>query len=653
MATSNIWYLLVDRKNQPLRPPSSVSRLGIEYVVDLKEKVKEKEQLDRPASELEVWRCQNQEMRFVREDVRAHVQEVFFKDQVEYLGEQSEIAELQLKQEILLVRVPAPAPIHLGIDTSIAFNSHRSKSKLSGPNFAEFYDRSDTIKAMASQLLTDRFMLVRGTSGSGKTILMWFLKRYIETHIEGALTEVFMGWEQTPDRLSRRGRSGTLSLNEALTHPEREKIFIFMDDAQDTYSDHTLWNHTLKSVVLKQERFHLVMFASYGSSRQRKSSISAAPPIIPSTHIMGLFPTPYNTLQILFNPEEYQHLINHIDRMVENNQETRMSSVDDDFKEHIYTLTNGHVGAIVTLLTMARSMQKGAASKVSFRDFFNYWNTPRLFFNGLSTNNGSFCRGLPRKDQLTKLNEMERKILKDIVKNDYQGMPASSPTSFPISNVAYKDAVDVLRRRGWLYSYESHDDPERHVLVAASPLHLFWLSYQLAQRSLPDHLKELSLKDFWRQVVALFSSTALAEPCRSGTIPEARYAYEFYRCLHELTDGAFCPSPESAQMPYGRIDFFIEEKRWGIELLRDGDRIIEHGDAQRYEPGGKYNGWFQTDMMKDYVILDFRTKNSGVCRTYPGVERLYQIIFEEDYTSFQIYDHMGNPVGDFVLALRR
>ncbi|KAK7020584.1 hypothetical protein VNI00_017713 [Paramarasmius palmivorus] len=109
MTTSRVWYLLVDHKNQPIGRPSKVSSLGIEYVVDLKEKVKENAAVtlkDVAASQLEVWRCTNQEIQLVGKDTR--VQEIFSKDQVVYLNEQQEIAELQIKaKEILFIRVQA------------------------------------------------------------------------------------------------------------------------------------------------------------------------------------------------------------------------------------------------------------------------------------------------------------------------------------------------------------------------------------------------------------------------------------------------------------------------------------------------------------------------------------------------------------------
>jgi hypothetical protein len=47
---------------------------------------------------------------------------------------------------------------------------------------------------------------------------------------------------------------------------------------------------------------------------------------------------------------------------------------------------------------------------------------------------------------------------------------------------------------------------------------------------------------------------------------------------------------------------------WGIEPLRDGDRISEH--ESRFREGGAYHPWLVYGHMKEYVILDF-------CNTRP------------------------------------
>ncbi|KAK7049956.1 hypothetical protein VNI00_005387 [Paramarasmius palmivorus] len=105
MAT-DIRYILVDHKNHPIGEPSKVSCLDTDPVDGLKEKVKEKEQLELPTSRFDVWRCTNRELKLDGEDAVAHIQEAFSKEQVEYLEVQRTIAGLQFKEEeILIIRL--------------------------------------------------------------------------------------------------------------------------------------------------------------------------------------------------------------------------------------------------------------------------------------------------------------------------------------------------------------------------------------------------------------------------------------------------------------------------------------------------------------------------------------------------------------------
>lgn len=54
----------------------------------------------------------------------------------------------------------------------------------------------------------------------------------------------------------------------------------------------------------------------------------------------------------------------------------------------------------------------------------------------------------------------------------------------------------------------------------------------------------------------------------------------------------------------GHIDFRITEPKWGIELLRDGDRLTEH--CQRFENSGRYWNWVLNGWIRDWIILDCR-----------------------------------------------
>lgn len=89
-------------------------------------------------------------------------------------------------------------------------------------------------------------------------------------------------------------------------------------------------------------------------------------------------------------------------------------------------------------------------------------------------------------------------------------------------------------------------------------------------------------------------------------IPEAAYQDELYCCLnYELRSlpilSEYSPSKD------GRIDFYIFDKKWGIEVLhprRKAD-ITEH--ICRFQAGGKYQRW---NILDDYIILSFCSKAS-------------------------------------------
>jgi hypothetical protein len=102
----------------------------------------------------------------------------------------------------------------------------------------------------------------------------------------------------------------------------------------------------------------------------------------------------------------------------------------------------------------------------------------------------------------------------------------------------------------------------------------------------------------------------LSDPPRSSsgqTIPlEDQYQREFYRSFYMLLEGHVLISPEyiaKTGKGGGAIDFLVSDKKWGFELFRNGDRLTEHMD--RFKPGGAYYGMIQSNIMQDYIVLDF------------------------------------------------
>jgi hypothetical protein len=86
--------------------------------------------------------------------------------------------------------------------------------------------------------------------------------------------------------------------------------------------------------------------------------------------------------------------------------------------------------------------------------------------------------------------------------------------------------------------------------------------------------------------------------------PEAQFQDEWYRDFCSLVGHGVGISSEWSRGGQGRIDFRIIEPAWGVELLRDGDRLTQHCD--RFGGNGIYHRWIVNGLIKDWLILDCR-----------------------------------------------
>ena len=64
----------------------------------------------------------------------------------------------------------------------------------------------------------------------------------------------------------------------------------------------------------------------------------------------------------------------------------------------------------------------------------------------------------------------------------------------------------------------------------------------------------------------------------------------------------------------GTIDFYVAQKKWGLEFLRNRDRVLEH--MQRFEPNGQYYHMIEQGKMEQFIVIDFT--NELPKKAYPG-----------------------------------
>ena len=118
------------------------------------------------------------------------------------------------------------------------------------------------------------------------------------------------------------------------------------------------------------------------------------------------------------------------------------------------------------------------------------------------------------------------------------------------------------------------------------------------------------------EAIMQFRPRQLSDPPRSlaaNTLPlEDQYQKEFYRCLFNILEGHVVTSPEfvvKAGTEGGTIDFLVARKKWGLELLRDRDRLVGH--MERFQPGGQYFSMIQSGDMERYIVLDFHSRTTN------------------------------------------
>lgn len=174
------------------------------------------------------------------------------------------------------------------------------------------------------------------------------------------------------------------------------------------------------------------------------------------------------------------------------------------------------------------------------------------------------------------------------------------------------DAFSFCHKMGFFHTEEPMSEGKEVKFTFASPLHRRVAYRRLFPGREPDAvIRDQSLQKVCTNAIARFSPGALqnrrdAQSNRGWGIPEAAFQEEMYSCLslelHYL--------PILSQYTYtrdGRIDFYVESRKWGIEILQCGSNTDLAKHIARFEPGGNYHNW---DIMDEYIVLNFCSRSA-------------------------------------------
>ncbi|KAL5497851.1 hypothetical protein ACEPAH_2782 [Sanghuangporus vaninii] len=186
-------------------------------------------------------------------------------------------------------------------------------------------------------------------------------------------------------------------------------------------------------------------------------------------------------------------------------------------------------------------------------------------------------------------------------------------------------------------------------IFLASPLHQWFVEWKPFSRSEPPIPLQTNLLEFVLGIIHLFEPAILSEERRIGPAciqrpPEAQYLDEFYRCSFKHPCGSYLSFPEFGTVK-GQANFYVPSKKWGIELLRDGNQLEEHSGL--FSSISAFDG----TLLDDYIILDFRSSRPRLA--HPNLQKLYHVVFDDNYETVHVLDNSLQPIPEGKFRLSR
>ncbi|KAJ7207129.1 hypothetical protein GGX14DRAFT_636387 [Mycena pura] len=368
--------------------------------------------------------------------------------------------------------------------------------------------------------------LVRGTPGSGKTTVCWQLRNYILDNDSGARVTITKMWVQR-DSVAASIQASRVD-GDTFDPGYGGSQWLLLDEAQTTYEDVDLW------AAFKDfpKNVFVICFASHGSRERDVTNIVPTPESIQPHMRMVLrptkngWPTLRNIPGLYFTREEYEQLLPNQQRLSE------LPKLIPDIEDWIFEVTNGHIGAISSILDVVTSMAKGPprVDEMSMAVFFAKFSSPEDMFKVCSLG-GAFARGIPREEDLKSPSNLHslgfcRRLLE-----------TDGPLFFEAHEIP--DDAQQAHQQGWIMLDEAARADSVIQADFPSPFH----------RS---------------RVSALQKPQHVSGPGSKPSIPEAQYQNEFYRAAFKVTGGHglwFFPAFGTGQLASNKVVLIFTS--WG------------------------------------------------------------------------------------------
>ncbi|KAJ7771491.1 hypothetical protein B0H16DRAFT_1513708 [Mycena metata] len=505
--------------------------------------------------------------------------------------------------------------------------------------------RTDLVAGVIARLQEHHLVQIRGSPASGKSVLLQLLVRALP--FDASVHLWTDAWPEETEGSKRAVKRAELQKLWTDSQTHRQHTYLLIDEAQTTYDDVYLWNNQLKVVAdQRQSYFHVAVACPWGNTNP---TTDYAPIRLQRHHMISLRPQEgliENPLGLLFNEEEleeyYQSMI----------AARAMPPIDDALKLLIHSWTHGYISAVMAILTFIGSHVDFIRDQKPFT-FADFRKTPLPTILKTLQVNAILARVLP-----TGALAKDPRIYAVFSYLFHHECISSDATGNSVPSNIHPDDIKFAHNSGLLYLNRVSEDKIEYDF--AFPLQKTLLQNRLTPSS-PDLMLNVTLRELVKEAIGSFNPDHLSAQKRiksaaGGTVRplEALYRQELYSSLFKLRPRIIVSpeyGPSKGYRPAGRIDFWIQcppfqgQSCWGIDVLCDADRIVDHID--RFDPDGAYHD-MRLDGMSEFLILDFRSDMPF--KPHPSIHDLLHVVFSRDWTEAVLYDNNLIELWKFMLA---
>ncbi|KAL4915483.1 hypothetical protein BDW62DRAFT_203543 [Aspergillus aurantiobrunneus] len=450
-------------------------------------------------------------------------------------------------------------------------------------------ERTSVICEILKRLEDYPLIRINGMPVSGKTTLMLLMVDHLLSANPETPIYAIHHWQE--DKVNEHGGwAGYLHHRTGIEpYSWREySAYLFFDEALTSYWDQDFWSRFFKAAADNYWKCRIILLTSYG--------------------------LPGSSASAILNMERHSTPM----RFGEFPQ-----GVDDDFHVGVYEASQGHVGIMTSFCRIIRKHARH--HRDDFRHEILTWELVKTKILQNATGMfqmfecEAFSRGLPDRSDL------QDPMIASVLLHALTSLEKITNASFQDSK--YPEALETIWKRGWLHAEANEKGIIEYTF--ATDFHS-WYCACVYMRSPPKPLTSIyhSPIDLVIDAVRRFDPRQLSEAekeisdktDRASPSPlEDRYQKQLYRCLglvwpHMLISPELSVPHASA---YGNLDFYLPEKNWVIEFLRDSDQIEEH--LKRFEEGGQY-ALLMEQHNPQYLVVNFTAQ--PIRKPRPGIPSL-------------------------------